>query len=218
MTEDETSARTSLISLHSRRERWEQLYAARRHELEAQQLNAQVAAADGLRRLLTANDDELVDAVALALSGLGFHVTNEDDERVDVGRGKAHDLNVEDPDSAETRIIAEVKGFTKGARGALAQAQQHILRFATAHGGETPDRCWLILNHFREHDPDERPPLLQGADDDIAIFTENGGVLIDTRDLFRLFRQVERAGLSQAEARSLLRNGNGRLVLPQLDE
>lgn len=213
-TKAETDAHEALRLLQGRRERWEQLYAARRTELLAQQMHAQAEAAAGVRRLITSHDDDLVSATAQALTQMGFQVTDEDETRAREGRGKAHDLNVVDPDAPDRRVIVEVKGYTKGARGALSQANQHILRFATTHGGRVPDNCWLVVNHFRDHDPDERPPLLQGADEDVAIFAESGGVLIDTRTIFRMVRMVESGSLTAVAAREALRNASGRFALP----
>lgn len=217
MTGAESLAEQKLDLLERRRQRWEGLHARRREALEAELTHARTDATRGIRRLLTSNDDDLVQAVAEMLAGLGYEVTDEDQRRLESGQGKAHDLNVRDPDAPDRDVIVEVKGFGKGARGALAQGNQHILRFAVANGGRTPDACWLVLNHFKDRDPDERPALLQGADEDIAIFASNGGVLIDTRDLFRLGRCVDDGLLSRADARRLLRRASGRFALQDGD-
>lgn len=218
LTEEELAAARAMADLELRRARWSALYAARRQALDARELAATSSAASGLRRLLLAHDDDLVDAVAVALRFLGFEVANEDDARAE-GLGKAHDLNVIDPDVPDRRVIAEVKGFTKGGRSsALGQANQHILRFAVASGGTPPDACWVIVNHFRDHDPDERPELLQGADEDIAIFAGSGGLVIDTRDVFRLVRWVETGKLTAKAAREHLRVSTGRFTLRPLPD
>lgn len=207
MTLEEVSARDSLDTLEARGARWERAFREAKTAIEARLLQAATAAEEGPRRMLTAQSNELTDAVVKALTDLGFVTTDEDAERDGTGTAKAHDLNVVNPDRPSEVTIAEVKGTT---RAALMQAQQHIVRYAARHG-HPPDRCWLIINHFISRPPDERPLLLQGADDDIAVFAESGGVLIDTRDLFRLVKRVSDGSLSPEKAREILASASGRL-------
>lgn len=207
MSGDELAAQETLDALDARNVRWERAFRERKTSVEAHLLHAATAADAGLRRLLTAQGDELTEAVAHALADLGFTTTDEDAERDGGGMARAHDLNVVNPDRPAEVIIVEVKGT---ARGALMQAQQHILRYTARHR-QQPDRCWLIINHLHNRPPDERPLLLQGANDDIAVFAQAGGVLIDTKDLFHLVKRVTGGTLTSEKARAILTTRVGRL-------
>lgn len=210
-TREESDARDDLVVLERRRERWEKAYAASKGERESRLLGAVTSADAGMRRLLTAQAEPLSVAAAAALTELGYEVTDEDEHRQGSGRAKAHDLNLRDPDRPEASLIAEVKG---SARAALTQAMQHIARYAVTRGGLQPTQCWLIINHLAHLPPNERPPLLQGADEDLAIFAESGGLLIDTRDLFRLTTRVLAGDLAAKDARAHIASSNGRFTLP----
>jgi len=63
-------------------------------------------------------------------------------------------------------------------------------------------------------DVDERPELLQGAHEDLAVFDESDGLLVDARDLFRLVRSVENGQVPTEAARRLLTDASGRFTLP----
>jgi hypothetical protein len=164
-------------------------------EAELQEVSALAEAEH--RRLLSADGDDLKDAVADALSVLGLKVTDADD-LLDQGEGKREDLWIEfEGDTG----IAEVKGYRKGASSNdLMRAKDYAVTFAEKHGTR-PARQWHIVNAFRVVDPGSRPQLFAGAADIVSAF---GGLVIDTRDLFRLLRDVELGATSKEEAGQLL--------------
>lgn len=89
-------------------------------EMEAEEAVARAARAiardqadQGERRLLTADGDNLVDAVRAGLQRLGFIVDDRDQARPDE---KLEDLLVTDPDVADWVALVEVKGFGRGAK------------------------------------------------------------------------------------------------------
>ncbi|MFC5179422.1 hypothetical protein [Nocardioides taihuensis] len=210
-TPEEADAVTRLALLERRREEWEADYVRERKALEAHAQSARARADAGLRRLITSKGEDLVDGVTEAITDLGFTAIDEDARRSSEGRARAHDLTLEDPDHQGEVILVEVKGDAKGGGGSITQAQRHQLRYAVEHAGDSPARCWLILNHFAEQDPDERPEVLQGADVDIALFAEDGGLLIDSRTLFALAIRVRTGAMTASEARAVMWAARGRL-------
>lgn len=185
----------------------------RRDEAERQLEDAKTAAAAGARRLLTDHDDSLVEAIIDALRALGFVVVDVD-ASVATGKAKLEDLRVSDPGHPEWTNITEVKGYSSGAKTRdLATLGRYAAVFVKNHR-ELPTSRWYVVNAFREEPPSQRPTLLlPGADDDVEVFAADGGLVLDTRDLFRLTSAVEQGHVDAPEARRLLRTATGRFVL-----
>jgi hypothetical protein len=57
-----------------------------------------------------------------------------------------------------------------------------------------------------------REKALQSRDDDVATFTEAGGLILDTRFLFWLQVDHEAGEISADEAKELLRTNTGRFA------
>lgn len=180
-----------------------------RERLTARLTEARIRAERGLRRLLTANDDELVDAVAAALSRLGFDVIDVDEEIAEKG-DRVEDLRVTDPDVDGWIALVEVKGTTGGAPSSgLQQIWKDVIRYVRA-GHPEPDAVWYVVNQFRGQDPRVRPAIFTSKEDELDAFAEGGGLAIDTAELFRLVRLVEDNELEHVEARRRLRETTGR--------
>lgn len=177
-------------------------------EIDARILAAEKSAEQGPRRLLTSQGDTLVDAVMQALTGLGFLVEDIDDERDSQGLAKVEDLNVTDPGHSQ-KVLAEVKGYTGGAKASdLIAIGRHAVRFVK-RTGDAPDRTWYVVNQFLDRDPDARQRPLAGAPEDIKAFSDTGGLIIDTRDLFTLTQDVAAGAMSDAQARDTLLEQTG---------
>jgi hypothetical protein len=162
------------------------------------------------RLLLTGGDDPLVDAVADALSELGFQVDNVD-KALAPGQARKEDLRVKD---GEWIALCEVKGYTKGAKlGDISKLQNYATLFAV-ETGSPPSGIWYAVNAYRDSDPTGRPALLPGADEYIEVFAEVGGLAIDTRDLFLLLKAIETGALDRQSARAGLKASVGRYQLP----
>ncbi|WP_440714213.1 hypothetical protein [Gordonia sp. FQ] len=185
--------------------------AVKNAEAELYDVAAQVDAT--WRRLLTSTGDDLVGIVATAFERLGFSVTNMDDAGT---REKREDLRVEEGDWL---ALVEVKGYAKGASPRdLHQLHRFAGLFVQETKGERQqDSLWYVCNQFRERDPRHRREILRGQDDDVNGFADSRGLVIDTRALYRLIRDVD-AGKRQAdEARQLLFAGVGRFSYQPLD-
>lgn len=151
----------------------------------------------GLGLLLKADGKQLKDAVFEALGALDFDVTDVD-ESLDDGEGKREDLWIHHDEKV---VIVEVKGYSKGARlRDLMRAKDYKLLYFEKHRSNA-DAQWHIVNANRGRQPYARSRLFEGHDDAVEGF---GGLVIDTRDLFRLVRDVQRGELTQDGAKDLL--------------
>lgn len=206
----EATVRADLAVLRGERQRLLADLDARETALRSAETGAIAAADAGPRRLLTAQGAKLVDAVTDALETLGYVVENVDNEDTGVsGQPKVEDLRLKDPDEPERTNITEVRGYTGGAK---VSDLQRIARFAAlqvVRTGVLPTTRWYVVNQFLNTDPDTRRRPLSGSEDDLAVFAEDGGLVIDTRDLFLLARRVDDGEMSTSAARLLLRRAAG---------
>lgn len=215
-TGEEIIVRQDLAALVEERREVELRLNAREMALHAAAAAASVAAEQGSRRLLTSQGDALVAAVSEALTSLGFLVENVDDSLSDrVGAPKVEDLRVTEPDDPAWTNITEVRGYKGGAK---ASDLQRLARFAGLRAvevGATPTSRWYIVNQALETDPDLRRPPLAGSEDDLEVFAEDGGLVLETRDLFLLLRKVEEGAIDASTARQWLRDRRGAFVMPE---
>lgn len=170
---------------------------------------ADVDAAAGVGRLLTSDGTGLAEAAQIALEALGFTVRDMD--QVTQEGQRREDLRVTDPAVAGWEAIVEVKGYTAGARvNDLARVLRWKAHFVKDTGRE-PDALWHVVNAFRRTDPAARPTAIPD-EGDLANLTEENGVLIDTRELFRAQRDVETGAADPAVVRASLRATAGRWI------
>lgn len=145
------------------------------------------------RRLITAQGEELVDAVAEALKDIGFNVTHVDD--LIVGKGpKREDLRLSHLDEVgkEWNAIVEVRGYDRS--GGKTADLQRLARFANLYAKETgqaPDKRIYVVNGELELLPSQRQEPLASATEDLQIFSESDGILIWSIDLFRAIKAME---------------------------
>lgn len=191
---------------------WAAQTARFRSQEQALAADAEVArgrAETGPRRLLTSQSEELVSAVVDALSTIGFDVEDVDRLRESGGLAKVEDLQITSPESRELRTIIEVKGLIGWARqNDIHQLARHSAKFATRHGN-LPDRQWYVVNQFMRDDPRSRETALASAPEAVSTFAEDGGLVIDTRELFAMSQDVHSGTLAAEAARKLLMDGRG---------
>lgn len=158
------------------------------------------AAAAGPWRLLTENDNSLVEAVRDALEAFGFEVRELDEENHRKYKRRLEDLRVTVPGDEGWESLVEVKGYTKGAKvnDVRQVTDAPSIYFELEHDGRSPAAVWHVVNVERGTDPSLRKPAIP-ADADLQVLTDVGGALIDTRDLFRALRDVE-TGVATADA------------------
>ncbi|UUE27520.1 hypothetical protein LRQ08_11980 [Rhodococcus qingshengii] len=205
MTADEIDARDTWVAAVDTAQKARD--AADRVEQESQNALRELREkADNAERiLLTATGDALVQAVAAALTRLGFVVEDMDAK----GGEKLEDLRVRDGDRI---ALCEVKGYTKGGSVTdLGKINRFVERYAR-DTGQWPDARWYVVNQFRDRDPSSRMQLLRGQDADVEGFAESDGLVIDTRSIFLLDKDVAGGVVTSDEARRLLRESTGRFT------
>ena len=184
--------------------------------LSAELRRVNLDAESGPRRMLTSQGTELVDATAQAIRDLGFDVIDADRD-LDSERGqKLEDLQIREPNREEW-IALEVRGYKGGAK---TSDFQRLARFAARYERETtvsPSRRWLIVNHLINEPPASRPKAFESAPEDLELFAEDGGLVIDTRDLFQVVQIVEGGFLCRETAVEALCTQTGLFDLPSSD-
>lgn len=162
------------------------------------------------RALLTADGDDLVDAVGCALAELGFHVVDMDQYWPDGQRKE--DLRLLDGDAPGWVGLAEVKGFTSGIKEIGFTALVRWGQFYVQETGQLPSASWYVANGFRRDDPSTRPEPYVGRDDALDVVEEASGLVLDTRAIFDLLRITREDPSQRAAARRMLRDGRRRVT------
>ena len=136
----------------------------------------------GVRRLLTRDGDDLVEAVTDAFKTLGFKVESMDDHHDAENGAKLEDLRVS---FGEWTALVEVKGYTKGAKAndLMQVAGRPPLQFQH-ETDRLPNKIWHVVNISRYIHPSKRGVAIS---DKTALdkFEVSNGCLIDSRDLFK---------------------------------
>jgi hypothetical protein len=148
-------------------------------------------------RLLSADGDSLVNAVATELRKFGFEVAEGDVAQRANEAALLEDLIVRYPARPEWECLVEVKGYKAGAK--VNDVRQVAGRPSIAYAareGRAPDAVWHVVNAWRFRDPSSRPTAIPNEAVDLAVLTEVNGALIDTRDLFTRGRAVDLGEIS----------------------
>ncbi|SCL41045.1 hypothetical protein [Micromonospora aurantiaca (nom. illeg.)] len=193
---------------HAERERKSQAeLAARRRELEEAREAARLHADAVERRLLTAQGEALVAEVKATLEQIGFEVTDSDRLPANASE-KLEDLRA----SVDHWVaLVEVKGYG-GRRTAKTSDLLQIGRAATRYAvteHRAPDAQWYVVNQQAGSNPALRPRPLVSNRADVETFQRDGGLVIDTVDLFRLREAVRRGSVAPEAALELLRKSTG---------
>jgi len=159
-------------------------------ELTTKLTLAKANANNGIRRLITAQGNELVDEVAKVLKNIGFDVTNVD-KLVGEKGPKREDLRLGHlaKGGEEWNAIVEIRGYAR--RGGTTADLLRLSRFADLYQKETghlPDKRIYIVNSELELLPPKRQQPLAAATDDLQIFSESAGILIWSIDLFQALK------------------------------
>ena len=163
------------------------------------------------RGVLTAQGDDLKRVVIAALEDFGFQVQDMD---LSWSKGdQLEDLHVRDPDSGDWLALVEIRAHIKGAQvHDLMRLQSRFgPRFRKEHN-HPPDRLWYVVNHSLGQDPDQRQPALMSNPSEIALFAEDGGLVIDSVELFKLWKAIQGKTLAPAAARRRLIDATGRFT------
>jgi hypothetical protein len=209
MTSAEVDAQAAVEAMHERARVEIQRLSDQTEELQQRRDEAGRAADLAERRLVTAQDEDLVDEVATALRELGFEVLDAD-ALPEYRSAKQEDLRVL---LGDWICLAEIKGYARrNARATdLLQLGKAVETFILREK-RIPDARWYIVNQSYSTPPADRRRPLQGTD--LGTFEASGGLVIDTRDLFQLREAVRLRKLDQVEAQQLLKSATGILEYP----
>jgi hypothetical protein len=140
---------------------------------------------------------------------LGFDV--EDMDQVFPQGSKREDLRVRTSDRPDWVAILEARTYPGGVR--LSDVLYKLGgRFRSEFERDElrpPDAMWFVANQFRDDDPRTRTPPLHGHPGELSGFAEDGGLVIDSGELFRLWMAVERGEMPSSIARDRLMDAAG---------
>lgn len=201
----------SLKTLAEERERATAEFDAKEFRLERDLAELQSAAATGPQRLLTSDGQELVDAVRSALEDLGFSTQDMDDHHDEKTGAKLEDLRVTDTKDPDWICLAEVKGYLKGAKVSdVPQVTARPVISFLKESGHEPSSVWHTVNIWRGSDPSTRGKAIDNDAVDLLPLTQAEGALIDTRDLFRAWRDAQDQPELAEKIRASLKNARTR--------
>jgi len=211
-THEETKLTAELDELLAERTRFEETTAVREQRLRQNLASARDIADKSERLLLTAKGAVLVGTVAATLEILGFRV--EDMDAVLPEGQEREDLRVSQPGDPEWVCLVEVRGLAGGgAASDLSRLERFRLLFFQ-ETQSTPSGCWYVVNQFVDLDPDRRAPLMGSSPSDVEVFAQVGGLVVDTRTLFRMRTDVIGGTLQQDQAINILQTQTGVLTYP----
>lgn len=189
-------------------EKFERARAQRDAEVAAASAKLKAARStidEGVRRLLTADGDQLAAAVSQALEHLGFDVTDMD---AVYDEGARHeDLQVRDGQS-EWIAITEVTGSRRGVpQQKWMRLQTHLTSYLRGTDASKQAVPWLIVNQQRESAPDTRSGLW--SEDYRQGVAEAQGLAIESPALFVLVERVTAGEVDPSYVRAALRSSAG---------
>jgi len=210
-TSDENRLADQLEELRGKRAEVLAVMAVTEEALVAKFGEARQAAEARERVLVGGAGDKLEAVIAECLADLGFDVQNMD--HIYPPHDRREDLQVKDPDTPGWIALVEVKGYTTGAKvNDLLRFSRFRTRYVRDHGDDVA-AVWYVVNHFNEDDPEVRPPVLASNEAELETFAADGGVAIDTTDLFQMWRAVQDGSMTTAQARTALVLATGRFTL-----
>jgi hypothetical protein len=158
---------------------------AERAKVRQHLIEHRMAADRGIKKLLTAQNDDLVDITIHELKRLNFSVQNRD-ESAPAGQ-RVEDLCISHSDLNGEVILCEVKGFSRagGKLSDIGKLRRHINRF-NRENGKPPYRSWFVVNGQYELPPGQRQAPFQSDRDAVRSLEEEEILVIGTCDLYRL--------------------------------
>ena len=181
-----------------------------RDQLQQSLIAEGLSADKGIRRVLWASGEELVDAVRAVLTELEFAVRDMDAE-LTPGEPKREDLRLTLDGNLDWEAIVEVKGYTSGTKtNDTRQVREHRDRYSREEK-RLPDLTVWLCNPYRAMDPSSRP----APDPNVKEAASNvGAVYVQAADLYRQWALVASGKLDQKDVRESLANAAPGLWMP----
>ncbi len=208
MSPEEIQADARLSELRADHAQLVDKFGVEEKQLEVDLAAIRTSTGASWRGLLTTQGDTLVQHVIEALDELGFGVRDMDAERS--GSTLLEDLRLDVPSFEAWECIVEVRGYGRG--GAKTGDLIRLERMAQLFENETgrpPEARWYIINQNLDKSPVDRPVPFATNREDVDLFAEVNGLVIDTRELLRLRRAVANGNVTKADAVNLLVQTSG---------
>ncbi|MCP3776671.1 hypothetical protein NLX71_25860 [Paenibacillus sp. MZ04-78.2] len=174
-----------------------------------EKINETHEAINWMDHLLVGKDDVYAEAVGLALTYLGFDVTDVD-KLADTGNRKREDFRIHDENGYFA--LVEAKATERGANQQMIQdTQAHQLRYSREYQTHTVPAL-LVVNHSCKNPPDKRSDFYKARDIQEGLI-DSAITAIDSVFLHDLCQKVLAGELSAHEARSTLEAGCALLAL-----
>lgn len=220
-TPAEIAASIEIVEYDAETERLAEQRKQQASALAAQLVQATRDADDGDRKLLTTQGKELEHWVAETLTAFGFDVEDMDKDAAKHNVNKREDFRLTIPgepgevgDGQRWVCLVEVKGRTGGAKVTdLGQIRSAADIFLGKYDHE-PSARWYVVNAELNKPAQNRQKPLKSSSEDVRKFAKDGGLVLDTRDLFKLKRQVDEQRITPAQARTALVEQTGWFELP----
>lgn len=204
------AAVAELAAIESERRVAEAEFARRETIATSSLATAQNVAREGPLRLITEKGPALEEAVASALSAFDFRVQEMDETHVADNGARLEDMRIRTPEDEEWLCLAEVKGYESGVReNDISQVVGKPATHLAMTEKREPSAVWFIFNHWRTRPPDQRHPPFGNVSLALSPLEPFDGAAIDTRDLFRAWRDVEMGMASRADVRQSLLSARG---------
>lgn len=196
--------RISAIDLESER------LANERRTVE-DELAAESERADaGIRRAISEDGDELVEAVSEILSDLGFDVRNMDADR-QPNEAKREDLRLTLDYQPDWEAIVEVKGYTNGTKTNDKRQIREYRESYILEKGRFPNLTIWLANPFRETDPSSRTAPVVREEKAAA---DIGAVHVLSTDLYKQWALVKSGKLDASDVVQRLMDAEPGLLQP----
>jgi len=196
-------------AVHEHVQKWRTVLE--QYEGEYAQLKAMEDAArksgNNARRLLTTTGNQLVLAVLRVLHDLDFTTAPMQSQT-----SRADEFRIRSPSPMDWECLALIRGYTRGLQVAdLVRLGSSSAVYGTIYG-HPPNAVWYVVNQYATTDPDTRPQPFRDQLDGASALWEIGGLIVDTRDLFRCWNAVDSGALRPEDARALLLGARGQFT------
>lgn len=191
LSNDELEIKNEIDDLLGKKEKLISQIDNKIQELNKLLIDKTFEANNGIRRLLTAQGDDLVNEVGKSFESFGFSVKYMDNE-LTTNQPKREDLRLSEPESQDWEAIVEVRGYSKSSGQTYDLSRlNRFAEFYLNEKGKLPDKRIYVINGQIELMPTQRQRPMLSAKEDIEIFKEQNGLIISTINLFKLLKEPE---------------------------
>ena len=168
----------------------------------------------GLRKLLIAQGDELVNIVKTAFEQIGF-IVEKVDENIEDGKPKKEDLRLTKKDVKNWEAIVEVRGYTKSS--GKEDDIKRLDKFSKLYNKEKekfPDKMIYVVNGPIELQPSQRQKPFESNPEFLESIADDDGLVISTITLYHVLQSVDKINISDISKSIVESTGELKFVPP----